>query len=131
MAMLRRGKIHKRAKYLGEGAAVGHIKATFNNTKITVTDAKGNVYAWTSASKVGFRGARKSTPFAAQVAGSEIAKHCLDNLGIKRVHIRVQGPGSGRESAIRAIAAVLKVISIKDVTGIPHNGCRPPKKRRV
>jgi small subunit ribosomal protein S11 len=108
-----------------------HIQATFNNTIITITDMTGGALAWASAGKAGFKGSKKSTPFAAQVAAEACAREAL-NLGLKRVHVRVQGPGSGRESAIQAIqAAGLTIKSIKDVTPIPHNGCRPPKRRRV
>jgi len=109
-----------------------HIKASFNNTIITFTDLQGNVFAWSSSTKAGFRGSRKSTPFAAQVASHDLAKDCVERFGLKRVHVKVQGPGPGRESAIRALeTAGVKVLSIEDVTGIPHNGCRDPKKRRV
>lgn len=110
-----------------------HIKATFNNTKITFTDLQGNVIAWSSAAKAGFKGSRKSTPFAAQVAASQLAEQCANaKMGIKSAQIRVNGPGAGRESAIRAVhAAGIQIKLIKDVTGIPHNGCRDPKKRRV
>jgi len=112
--------------------AIAHIKASFNNTKITITDPQGNVLAWSSASKAGFRGSRKSTPFAAQVASDVLAKDCKERFGLLRVHVKVKGPGPGRESAVRALeGAGLKVLSIEDVTGIPHNGCRDPKKRRV
>ncbi|KAA3610278.1 MAG: 30S ribosomal protein S11 [Calditrichaeota bacterium] len=108
-----------------------HIKATFNNTIISLTDNYGNVISWATAGKVGFKGSRKNTPFAAQVAAENAAKIAKD-LGLKSVDIEVKGPGSGREAAIRSLqAAGLEVISIKDVTAIPHNGCRPPKKRRV
>ena len=114
-----------------EAEGVAHIKATFNNTQITVTDSKGEVIAWGSAGRAGFKGSKKSTPFAATVAAEACAREAV-NLGMKRVHVRVQGPGSGRESAIQALAAAgLQVKSIRDVTPIPHNGCRPPKKRRV
>jgi len=109
-----------------------HIMATFNNTKITVTDLKGDVLAWSSAAKAGFKGSRKSTPFAAQVASEALARECQEKFGLKRIHIKVKGPGAGRESAIRALISTgLKILSIEDVTGIPHNGCRDPKKRRV
>src|SRR5439155_980464 len=105
--------------------------ATFNNTLITITDMQGNTITWGSSGKAGFKGSKKSTPFAATVAAEQAAREAL-NLGVKRVHVRVQGPGSGRESAIQALAtAGLQVRSIRDVTPIPHNGCRPPKKRRV
>jgi len=109
-----------------------HILATFNNTKITITDSHGNTIAWSSAAKAGFKGSRKSTPFAAQVAADTLAKECADRFGLKKVKVFIRGPGSGRESAVRAlVAAGLKVFEITDVTGIPHNGCRDPKKRRV
>ena len=110
---------------------VAHIKATFNNTVISLTDTFGNVVSWATAGKVGFKGSRKSTPFAAQMAAENAAREAMD-LGMRRVDIRVKGPGSGREAAIRALqAAGLEVASIRDVTPIPHNGCRPPKRRRV
>ncbi|MFN2432855.1 MAG: 30S ribosomal protein S11 [Gemmatimonadota bacterium] len=119
----------KRGTVDAEG--VVHVKATFNNTIITITDMGGGALTWGSAGKAGFKGSKKSTPFAAQVAAEGCAKEAL-NLGVKRVHVRVQGPGSGRESAIQALqAAGLSIKSIKDVTPIPHNGCRPPKRRRV
>jgi small subunit ribosomal protein S11 len=114
-----------------EAEGVAHIKATFNNTLVTITDTQGNVVTWGSSGKAGFKGSKKSTPFAATVAAEACAREAV-NLGMKRVHVRVQGPGSGRESAIQALAAAgLQVKSIRDVTPIPHNGCRPPKKRRV
>lgn len=110
---------------------IANIKATFNNTIISLTDPFGNVVSWASAGKVGFKGSRKSTPFAAQMAAEAAAREAMD-LGMKRVEIRVKGPGSGREAAIRALqAAGLEVSAIRDVTPIPHNGCRPPKRRRV
>ncbi|MBI2343344.1 MAG: 30S ribosomal protein S11 [Deltaproteobacteria bacterium] len=110
---------------------VAHILATFNNTLITITDPQGNVVAWSSAGAKGFRGSRKSTPFAAQMAGEEVARKVRD-LGMRTLSISVKGPGAGRESAVRAIAhAGMKVTAIRDVTPIPHNGCRPPKRRRV
>ena len=119
----------KRGAVDSEGIA--HVKATFNNTIITITDMSGGAVAWGSAGKAGFKGSKKSTPFAAQVAAEGCAREAL-GLGVKRVHVRVQGPGSGRESAIQALqAAGLSIRSIKDVTPIPHNGCRPPKRRRV
>ncbi|HEX9640431.1 MAG TPA: 30S ribosomal protein S11 [Candidatus Krumholzibacteria bacterium] len=114
-----------------ESEGVAHIQATFNNTLVSITDMQGNAITWGSAGKSGFKGSKKSTPFAAQIAAENAAKEAL-NLGVKRVHVRVQGPGSGRESAIQALqAAGLSIRSIKDVTPIPHNGCRPPKRRRV
>jgi small subunit ribosomal protein S11 len=121
----------KKAKRVVEGEGVAHISATFNNTTITITDTHGNAVSWGSSGKAGFKGSKKSTPFAATVAAEQCAREAL-TAGVKRVHVRVQGPGSGRESAIQALAtAGLQVKSIKDVTPIPHNGCRPPKRRRV
>lgn len=108
-----------------------HLQATFNNTIITITDKEGNTIAWASAGTVGFSGSRKSTPFAAQLAGESCARQAMEH-GMKRVEVYVKGPGSGRESAIRSIqASGLEINLIKDVTPIPHNGCRPPKRRRV
>ena len=108
-----------------------HINSTFNNTMVTLTDAQGNALSWASAGQLGFRGSRKSTPFAAQEAAQEAAKKAME-YGLKSVEVFVKGPGSGRESAIRSLqAAGLEVTMIKDVTPIPHNGCRPPKRRRV
>ena len=108
-----------------------HINSTFNNTMVTLTDAQGNALSWASAGQLGFRGSRKSTPFAAQEAALEVAKKAME-YGLKSVEVFVKGPGSGRESAIRSLqAAGLEVTMIKDVTPIPHNGCRPPKRRRV
>ena len=110
---------------------VAHVQASFNNTIVTITDMEGNVVSWASAGKVGFKGSRKSTPFAAQVAAEACAREA-QNLGMKRVEVWVKGPGSGREAAIRSLqAAGLEISAIKDVTPIPHNGCRPPKRRRV
>ena len=121
----------KRGKKVVESEGVAHISATFNNLLITITDMKGNALVWGSAGKAGFKGSKKSTPFAATVAAENCGREAM-NLGLRRVHVRVQGPGSGRESAIQALASAgLKVVSIRDVTPIPHNGCRPPKKRRV
>lgn len=111
--------------------AVAHINASFNNTIITFTDESGNAISWATSGGAGFKGSRKSTPFAAQVAAEDASRKAMEH-GVKNVSILVKGPGSGRESAMRAIAAVgLNVISIRDVTPIPHNGCRPPKRRRV
>ena len=110
---------------------VVHIQATFNNTIVTITDVNGNAISWASAGELGFKGSRKSTPFAAQSASETAAKAAIDQ-GLKSVEVYVKGPGSGRESAIRALETVgLQVTMIKDVTPIPHNGCRPPKRRRV
>ena len=121
----------KRGKKVVESEGIAHISATFNNLLITITDTKGNTLVWGSAGKAGFKGSKKSTPFAATVAAENCGREAM-NLGVRRVHVRVQGPGSGRESAVQALASVgLKVLSIRDVTPIPHNGCRPPKKRRV
>ena len=114
-----------------EAECIAHVNATFNNTVVTITDTRGNAVAWSSSGKAGFKGSKKSTPFAATVAAEQAAREAM-SLGVKRVHVRVQGPGSGRESAIQALAAAgLQIRSIKDVTPIPHNGCRPPKRRRV
>ena len=110
---------------------VAHIRSTFNNTIVTISDTEGNVLSWASAGGLGFRGSRKSTPFAAQMAAEEATKAAMEH-GLKNVVVFVKGPGAGREAAIRALqAAGLEVNSIKDVTPIPHNGCRPPKRRRV
>jgi small subunit ribosomal protein S11 len=121
----------KRTKKVVEAEGVAHIKATFNNTLITIADMSGNVITWASAGKAGFKGSKKSTPFAATVAG-ELAGREAAALGVRRVSVRVEGPGSGRESAIQALAAAgINIKQIHDVTPLPHNGCRPPKKRRV
>lgn len=121
----------KRGKKVVESEGIAHIAATFNNTIVTITDTRGNAIAWGTAGKAGFKGSKKSTPFAATVAAEAVGREAM-NLGVRRVHVLVQGPGSGRESAVQALASVgLRVVSIKDVTPIPHNGCRPPKKRRV
>ncbi|HOD03327.1 MAG TPA: 30S ribosomal protein S11 [Clostridiales bacterium] len=122
---------HKRRerKNIDKGAA--HIQSTFNNTIVTITDARGNAVSWASAGEMGFRGSRKSTPYAAQTAAETAAKAAIEH-GMKTVEVYVKGPGSGREAAIRALQlAGLEVTMIKDVTAIPHNGCRPPKRRRV
>ena len=119
----------KKLKQIPKGVA--HILASFNNTTITITDLKGNTICWASSGSAGFKGSKKSTPFAAQIASQKAAKMALEN-GMKEVEVLVAGPGSGRESAIRALQATgLQVTQIKDVTPIPHNGCRPPKRRRV
>ena len=121
----------KKAKRVVEAEGIAHVSATFNNTTITITDVRGNTVSWGSAGKAGFKGSKKSTPFAATVAAEQCGREAM-SLGVRRVHVRVQGPGSGRESAIQALASAgLQVRSIKDVTPIPHNGCRPPKRRRV
>jgi len=129
LAAQRRGRKKKKERVDATGQA--HIKATFNNTIISLTDNYGNVISWASAGKSGFKGARKNTPFAAQIAATTAATEAME-LGLAKVSIFVKGPGAGREAAIRALqAAGLEVIAIKDVTPIPHNGCRPPKRRRV
>ncbi len=111
--------------------AQAHIKSTFNNTIITITDPNGDVITWTSAGTVGFKGSRKSTPYAAQLAARQAARQAMD-LGVRDVDIFIKGPGPGREAAVRALqGAGIRVTSISDVTPVPHNGCRPPKKRRV
>ena len=108
-----------------------HIKATFNNTTITFTDQKGDVICWSSGGNAGFKGSRKSTPFAAQVAAEQATKVAIDN-GVRKADVYCKGPGAGRETAIRTLAAMgVEVLSIKDVTPVPHNGCRPPKRRRT
>ena len=122
-------KKRRERKNIEKGAA--HISSTFNNTIITITDAEGNAISWASAGELGFKGSRKSTPFAAQSAAETAAKAAMEH-GLKTVEVFVKGPGSGRESAIRALETVgLQITMIKDVTPIPHNGCRPPKRRRV
>ncbi len=121
----------KRGKKTVAADGIAHIKATFNNTIISLSDEQGNVVAWASAGKAGFKGSKKSTPFAATLAAETAGKEAYA-MGLRKVDVRVQGPGSGRESAISALASAgLTVKSIKDVTPLPHNGCRPPKKRRV
>jgi small subunit ribosomal protein S11 len=110
---------------------VAHVAATFNNTIITITDGQGNTISWSSAGHLGFKGSRKSTPYAAQVAAEDAAKKAVEH-GMRTLEVEVSGPGAGRESALRALQAVgLNVTTIRDVTPIPHNGCRPPKRRRV
>ena len=114
-----------------EPVGVAHVQATFNNTIVTITDKSGNTISWASAGKVGFKGSRKSTPFAAQTAAENSAKDAIA-LGLRKVEVLVKGPGVGREAAVRSLqAAGLEITAIKDVTPIPHNGCRPPKRRRV
>jgi len=120
-----------RRKRQVDAEGIAHIKATFNNTIITITEMDGGTVAWASAGKAGFKGSKKSTPFAATIAAETVGREAA-SMGMKRLHVRVQGPGSGRESAIQALqGAGLTIRSIRDVTPIPHNGCRPPKKRRV
>src|SRR5947207_15676922 len=125
------GRRPRRRERKNVTVGVAHIKSSFNNTIVSITDMDGNVITWASAGKVGFKGSRKSTPFAAQVAAEASAREAL-NAGMKRVEVWVKGPGAGREAAIRSLqAAGLEISAIKDVTPIPHNGCRPPKRRRV
>jgi len=124
--MAKKGKERKNVS-----SGVAHIHASFNNTIVTITDTAGNVITWSSSGNKGFKGSRKSTPFASQLAAETAAKKAMEH-GMRQVEVFVKGPGTGRESAIRAIqAAGLEIVAIKDVTPIPHNGCRPPKRRRV
>jgi len=112
-------------------SGVAHVSATFNNTMVTITDAQGNAISWSSAGHMGFKGSRKSTPYAAQMAAEDAGKKAMDH-GMKTIEVKVSGPGSGRESALRALQSVgFTITTIQDVTSIPHNGCRPPKRRRV
>ena len=127
MAKERRKKKDRKVSPSG----VAHIHTSFNNTIISITDAGGGVIAWASAGKVGFKGSRKSTPYAAQLAADNAAREAM-NMGMRRVEVWVKGPGAGREASIRSLAAAgLEVTAIRDVTPVPHNGCRPPKRRRV
>ncbi|MFT3726585.1 MAG: 30S ribosomal protein S11 [Terricaulis sp.] len=130
MAKEAAGRVKKRErKNIVTGVA--HVAASFNNTMITITDAQGNAIAWSSAGTMGFKGSRKSTPYAAQVAAEDAGRKAMEH-GMRTVEVNVSGPGSGRESALRALQAIgFTVTSIRDVTPIPHNGCRPPKRRRV
>ena len=129
MAVKKVVRKRRERKNIEEGAA--HISATFNNTIVTITDVNGNTISWASAGELGFKGSRKSTPFAAQSAAETAGKAAMEH-GLKTVEVFVKGPGSGRESAIRALETVgLQITMIKDVTPIPHNGCRPPKRRKV
>ncbi len=124
------GKSSKRKKVAPENG-IAHIRATFNNTLVTISDLSGNVISWSSAGAQGFKGSRKSTPFAAQVAAEKAATKAMD-MGMKKLEVHVKGPGSGRESAIRSLQAVgMEITVIRDKTPIPHNGCRPRKRRRV
>ena len=123
-------KRRRERKNIEKGAA--HIASSFNNTMVTITDTNGNALSWASSGGLGFRGSRQSTPYAAQMAAETAAKAAIENCGLKTVEVYVKGPGQGREAAIRALqSAGLEVTMIKDVTPIPHNGCRPPKRRRV
>src|SRR5258706_11552968 len=112
-------------------SGVAHVNSSFNNTTVTITDAQGNTIAWSSAGTQGFKGSRKSTPYAAQMAAEDAGKKAMEH-GVRTLEIEVKGPGAGRESALRALQSVgFQIVSIRDVTPIPHNGCRPPKRRRV
>lgn len=129
MAKRRRTGVKREKKHVSYGVA--HVQTTFNNTIVSITDQTGGVVAWASAGGLGFKGSRKGTPYAAQLAADAAAKKAID-VGMKQIDVYVKGPGAGRESAIRAIqAAGLEINLIKDVTPVPHNGCRPPKRRRV
>jgi small subunit ribosomal protein S11 len=126
----KRKKSRKKGRKV-DALGVAHIMATFNNTIVSISDKNGNVVAWSSAGRSGFKGSKKSTPFAAQLAAQSTAKEAIE-AGVRKVEVWVKGPGSGREAAIRSLqAAGLDIVAIKDVTPIPHNGCRPPKRRRV
>lgn len=131
MAKITKKVVKKRRERKNIESGAAHISSTFNNTIVTLTDLQGNTIAWASAGELGFKGSRKSTPFAAQMAAEHAAKLAMDH-GLRTVEVYVRGPGSGREAAIRSLAAAgLQITLIKDVTPIPHNGCRPPKRRRV
>ncbi|KLN61233.1 MULTISPECIES: 30S ribosomal protein S11 [Kiloniella] len=130
MAKAQQGRV-KRRERKNISSGIAHISATFNNTIITITDVQGNAISWASAGGLGFKGSRKSTPYAAQLAAEDAGKKAQDH-GMKTLEVNVKGPGSGRESALRALQAVgFTITGIRDVTPIPHNGCRPPKRRRV
>jgi len=123
-------KVRKKVKK-NVAEAIAHVHASFNNTIVTITDRQGNTLAWSTSGAQGFKGSRKSTPFAAQVAAEVVGKSAVD-CGVKNLEVRIKGPGPGRESAVRALnAAGFKITSISDITPVPHNGCRPPKKRRI
>ena len=129
--MARKQQTRKRRVKKNIESGIAHIRSTFNNTIVTITDMQGNAVSWSSAGSLGFKGSRKSTPFAAQMAAEAAAKASVEH-GLKTLEVTVKGPGAGREAAIRALqAAGLDVTAIKDVTPVPHNGCRPPKRRRM
>ena len=131
MARKARGGVQQKKERKNIAAGVAHIHASFNNTIVTITDVNGNTISWASGGSVGFKGAKKGTPFAAQVASERAARAAMEH-GMRKVDVLVKGPGPGRETAIRSLqAAGLEILSIKDVTPVPHNGCRPPKRRRV
>jgi small subunit ribosomal protein S11 len=128
---VKKSKIRKKKVKLTFIEGVAHIQATFNNTIITITDMGGNVIAWSSGGKIGNKGSRKSTSYAAQLSSTEVAKEVVNN-GLRKIHVEIKGPGAGRDSSIRALeSSGLEILSIKDITPIPHNGCRPPKRRRI
>jgi small subunit ribosomal protein S11 len=121
----------RKKKITAQAQGIAHVRATFNNIHVTLTDPQGNTLSWASAGKMGFKGSRKNTPFAGQVAAESAAKEAYD-MGLRKVDVFIKGPGSGREAAVRALqVAGIDVLSIRDITPMPHNGCRPPKKRRV
>ena len=129
--MAKEQKVVRKRERKNIAAGVAHVAASFNNTMITITDVQGNTIAWSSSGTMGFKGSRKSTPYAAQVAAEDAGKKAMEH-GVRTLEVEVMGPGSGRESALRALqAAGFTVTTIRDVTPIPHNGCRPPKRRRV
>tara|TARA_B100001750_G_scaffold43781_1_gene32194 strand:- start:12 stop:407 length:396 start_codon:yes stop_codon:yes gene_type:complete len=131
LAQSTREKTKKKKKRSIDPSGVVHIKATFNNTHVTITDKRGNVIAWSTAGSSGFKGSRKNTAYAATIAAEKLGQEAIQ-MGLRTIEVMVKGPGAGRESAIRALAvAGLEVTSIRDVTPLPHNGCRPPKRRRV
>lgn len=131
LTMGKKGAKKKKGELKNIEKGIAHIQSSFNNTIVTITDLEGNVITWSSAGSLGYKGSRKNTPFAAQMAARDCGKKALD-LGMRQVEVYVKGPGAGREAAIRSLQAVgLEVKAIKDVTPIPHNGCRPPKRRRV
>jgi len=131
MAKAKASKVRKKKVRLSIDEGIATVHSSFNNTIVSLTDLAGNVLAWSSGGKVGYKGSRKSTPFAAQIAAEEVSKTALE-MGLKKVRVVIKGPGGGRESAVRAInAAGLHVTMIRDATPIPHNGCRPPKQRRI
>ncbi len=131
LQMAREKKAPKRKERKNIAAGVAHVNSSFNNTKILISDVQGNAIAWSSSGTMGFKGSRKSTPYAAQMAAEDVGKKAQDH-GVKTLEVEVQGPGSGRESALRALAAIgFNITSIRDVTPMAHNGCRPPKRRRV